>query len=205
MPTTMIELPRVLGFTGAAGSGKSTAAAWVLRNHQKARPIPFASPLKKMVYELLRVALPRGQEPGAADYINDPALKETPIQALGGLTARRLMQTLGTEWGRDALHPDFWVVIAAGKLERLLGVTFNRSPVPAIYAVIDDVRFANEAEMIRAYGGTLIRIERPGRESTTPAHRSEVFDFPADIVLVNDGTPEELEQKLAVLLPPTSS
>lgn len=201
---TTPDLPPVIGFTGTAGSGKTTAMNWVLRNHPTANRMSFAGPLKAMTRELIRTALPKGWEHGASSYIDDPVLKETPIPFLGNLTAREIMQTLGTEWGRNTLHPDFWIGIAAAKLERQLGSTFKKSDRVPIKVVFDDARFENEAAMIRAYGGVVIKIERP--DVTKPAaiasHASEALAaFTADIVLVNDGTVADLEAKVAELFP----
>lgn len=197
------KLPPVIGFTGLAGSGKSTAARWVMANHNNPALQRFAGPLKQMTHTLIRAAAPRSWPVSATDYIRDPVLKEEPIPYLGGLTARRIMQTLGTEWGRDTIHPDFWVAIAAGKLERLLGSPFKKSRNVPIKVIYDDVRFANEAAMLRAYGGTIIRVVRPAaaKGSDIAGHESETMEFEADIVLMNDGTQQDLHDKLAALLP----
>lgn len=195
-----MNLPPIVGYTGKAGSGKSTAALWTVRNHNMAQRMSFAYSLKRMTRELLRDVLPKGWEHDSASYVSDPALKETPIPFLGNMTARHLMQTLGTEWGRNALHPDFWVWISAGKLERMLGSSFKKSDKVPIKAVFEDVRFANEAEMIRAYGGVIVRIERAG--AGTAAHASEDMAFDADHTIVNDGTEDDLHAALAALFPP---
>jgi hypothetical protein len=44
------------------------------------------------------------------------------------------MVTLGTEWGRDAVHPDLWVRLWAASGPRTSRV------------VVEDVRFPNEVE-----------------------------------------------------------
>lgn len=201
--TTDTTLPPVVGLTGLAGSGKTTAMNWVLRNHITASRVTFAGPLKMMTRELLRTALPKGWSHGAGDYIDDPLLKETPIPFLGGLTARHIMQTLGTEWGRQTLHEDFWVGISASKVERLLGSTFKKSDKVPLKVIFDDVRFENEAAMIRAYGGVIIRIVRPGHENAdvVNSHVSEAMKFDVDRTLINDGSVEDLHAKMAALFP----
>jgi hypothetical protein len=198
----MTDIPRVVGITGLAGSGKTLASNWVVRNHNNAIRMSFARPIKRMIRELIREAIPKTSPVKEGDYLEDPAHKNAPIPFLANYSARRLMQTLGTEWGREALHPDFWVLIAAGKLERLMASPFKSSKSTPLNAVFDDVRFENEARMIRAYGGFVMRIERPGVASVGD-HASESMAFEPDMVLVNDGTPEDLYEKLAVLLPPT--
>ena len=202
----MTEYPTIIGITGRAGSGKSRAGDWFLRNHHQCTKLSFARPLKRMLLELIRDSIPKKWHVDPSDYINDPVLKNEPIPFLGNYTGRKLMQTLGTEWGRTAIHPDFWVGIAAGKIERTLGVSFAKSEAVKIKIIFDDLRFANEAEVIRAYGGTVIRIERPGQaDPVISTHASEAFDFAADIPISNDGTLEDLYAKLAALYPPTAT
>lgn len=198
-------IPSIIGITGLAGAGKTLAANWLVANHAQVVPAAFARPLKRMAYELIREALPKGWPHTAAEYLNDPVLKETPIPFLGNVTPRRIMQTLGTEWGRQAVDTDFWVKIAEAKIEALMGSGFKGKDQPRLRAVYDDVRFGNEADMIRRRGGVILRILRPGAEkaATISAHASEHMDFDADITLVNDGTPEDLHTKLAARWPAT--
>jgi hypothetical protein len=192
----------IIGITGRAGAGKTTTANWFLRNHKNVIKYSFASPLKTMMYELVRYTLPSKWPVKAAEYINNPDLKEQPMPFLAGQTPRRLMQTLGTEWGRMTVAPDFWVRLAQNRVERQLGHTFHSREGRTVAAVFDDVRFANEAEMIRDYKGCILRIERPG-ESAAAGHVSEAMPFDADVTIVNDGSEEDLIARLAVIWPPT--
>jgi hypothetical protein len=63
--------------------------------------------------------------------------------------------------------------------------------------VVDDVRFPNEAQLIKSMGGQLWRIERPGLTDAT-GHSSEggLADWEFDRVIVNDGTVEDLVRDL---------
>jgi hypothetical protein len=202
---THIPLPPVLGITGSAGSGKTTVGNWFLRNHTQSIRMSFASPIKVMIRKMLEDALPKTWHIKPAEYINNAELKETTISFLGGNTPRHLMQTLGTEWGRNTVHPDLWVWIAAGKLERLLGSGFKNTDNLPLKALFDDLRFQNEADMIHAYDGIILRVERPGFEkpAEVAAHASEQMTFPADVTLINDGTEQDLFDKLAAMWPPT--
>jgi hypothetical protein len=100
-----------------------------------------------------------------------------------------MMQTLGTEWGRACIHPDFWVMIARAETQRIMAD--DRS------VVIDDVRFPNEAAMIRDLGGELWRIDRPG-VTYSGDHSSEggLEDITTDRVIANDGTIAQLKEKI---------
>lgn len=76
-----------------------------------------------------------------------------------GLSARRALQTLGTEWGRT-LDADVWINCLKRKVAA--------SDVDVV--VLSDARFFNEAEKS---GGFPLLIRRPGLVSTTPSHASE--------------------------------
>jgi hypothetical protein len=198
-----MTLPTLIGFTGHAGCGKTTAADWALRNHKNCLKMSFASPLKAAAREIISSVRPKDHPTTAAEYLTNRDLKETPIPFLANITPRRLMQTLGTEWGRNAIHPDFWVIILAQKIERLLGHSYRQGTI-RLQAVIDDVRFENEAEMIRAYGGTIVHVERPGL-TAVEAHASEALDFEADYTFVNGGTKEDMEHWMMQTFPPAES
>jgi hypothetical protein len=70
---------------------------------------------------------------------------------------------------------------------------------------VTDIRFANEAAMIRDLGGVLVRVERPG-VGPVNEHVSEVMPFEADHTLLNDGSIEQLHdtiRRLATVDEPT--
>lgn len=162
----------VIGLCGLAGSGKSTAARLLSRELGFARR-PFAYQLKAMLSAL-------GVDREVLDGPRE--MKEVPLECLGGITARHAMQTLGTEWGRQCMRPDFWIH------QWSRGVAhFNR-------VVADDVRFQNEADAIRALGGTVYRIDRRGSgDRINPEHASEAIHLiPVDGVIQNDGTEVDL-------------
>ena len=131
--------PKLIGLTGYAQSGKSTVAEYLSSNHSYDR-VSFASRLKGMLG--LGLGLTIDELYGAK--------KDLPCERLLGVTPRHAMQTLGTEWGRDMIHPDLWCSIALENIQR------NKTA----YVVIDDVRFVNEAELIHKAGGLVIRINR---------------------------------------------
>lgn len=65
--------------------------------------------------------------------------------------------------------------------------------------VITDMRFPNEEDMIKSYGGHIIRISRPGFDSD--GHRSEssidLIDY--DYLIENNGTIEQLHYEVEKL------
>jgi Neuraminidase (sialidase) len=60
--------------------------------------------------------------------------------------------------------------------------------------VISDVRFENEAYMVKALGGEIWRVQRPDVEPVNN-HISEraLADYSADRTILNTGTKEDLE------------
>ena len=108
------------------------------------------------------------------------------------VTARRIMQTLGTEWGREMLREDFWTAIAYNRCAYHLG--------SAGRVVIDDMRFANELETVLSLGGTPVRIVRPSAQVTGGTHPSEGgLDGVEMREIVNDGTIADLQTKIDAL------
>ena len=170
----------VIGFCGLAGSGKSTAARYLVEHHGFVRR-PFAALFKGMLRTLLQA---QGVSTDVVERMVDGDLKEVPTPYLGGATPRRAMQTLGTEWGR-ALSPNLWIK------------TWAASLIGLDYVVADDVRFENEATAVRGLGGYVLRIERAGAGSASgAAHASEVQPILAAVTLANDGGVHDLYRGL---------
>lgn len=68
------------------------------------------------------------------------------------ISPRLVLQTLGTEWGRS-VHENLWVLVAGERAEKKLTMS---------NVVISDVRFINEARILRnEYGAEIWKIERP--------------------------------------------
>lgn len=128
----------LIGMTGRAGSGKDTAADYLAKAH-RFMPLAFASPLRMMLQAGL----------GLTEEHFSQAQKNTPIAWLGK-SPRELMQTLGTEWGRNLVSPSVWIDAASRELDALSGLD----------VVFTDVRFQNEANMIRQHGGIIVRMVR---------------------------------------------
>lgn len=99
---------------------------------------------------------------------------------------RVLLQHLGVAV-RDHVHPDAWVWAA----ERTIDATDGD-------VVVTDVRFPNEAEMVRRYGGLLVRVRRPGFERPVNGHVSETawHGVESDLVVENVRGPSELRKGL---------
>lgn len=168
----------LFGFSGPSGVGKTTAADYLITRRAFER-VRFAGPLKAMVRALIRPY-------GDADEWVDGVLKET-VHPILGQTPRHVMQTLGTEWGRQCMGADFWCDLARSELSRGGDI------------VIDDVRFQNEVDLIRELGGTVVQIRPKVMTHRTAVHASEKgCDF--DRFIYNDGTVDQLHHSLELML-----
>jgi hypothetical protein len=76
-----------------------------------------------------------------------------------------------------------------------------------ISVVVDDVRFPNEAAIVRRLGGELWRVERPGTErGTSHASEGELDDYPLfDRRVVNDGSLLQLYGEVQRVISPIAA
>lgn len=190
----------IIAFSGRMGSGKSTAIE-ILKATHSVRLRKFAGTLYEMQDALYGMVASAYERP--ADFVKD----------------RKLLQWLGTEWGRG-LDENLWVNIWKHKVAEAQqdfqwandGMVDNVSGKTALF-VADDCRFDNEAEAVRAMGGKVIQIIRPNSEVHAEggvgikAHASEAGLKPelVDYVIENKGTLDEfrgtLRQHFAKMLP----
>lgn len=148
------------------------------------------------------------------------------------LTPRLLLQLLGTQIGRNIIHPNIWVnALMADYREEgweysveMLGLGYSGEQQLKVKSkpekvitypnwIITDVRFPNEAKVIKDRGGILIRIDRDyvlrgGLEDPKLQHESETaldnyqnFDY----IIQNDGTIEELIEKIKKIVDGTNT
>ena len=160
---------KIIGLTGPKAVGKSTYA----KSIKGAVILSFATPIK----EMLKVILP-GEK-----YLH---FKEEPIPNFpDGINARKMLQTLGTSWGRDGPagknipYPNIWVDLA------------YKAALPYIgkkTIVFDDIRFPNEAWAIMRWGNThkvlteIVHISRKGHEPDPNDHHVSEAGLPKGII-----------------------
>lgn len=163
----------IIGFSGPAGAGKSTAAKHLV-DSCGFQLVKFAGPLKAM----LRAIIPGDDQ---NEWI-EGSLKES-VHPVLGVTPRHAMQTLGTEWGRNCIGQDLWINLARESIVAAGGDV-----------VVDDVRFQNEVDLIRSLGGVVVQI-RPKVMTHRPAHASEL-PCEHDLVVYNDGSVRDLHRAI---------
>jgi hypothetical protein len=174
----------LIGLCGPAGAGKNTVAELLIDSDRCTfHTMAFADPL----YEC--VSLITGIGVGG---LQQRDVKEAVIPWLGK-SPRQMLQSLGTEWGRDSVHPEIWVRIAMERAIPHLAVGRG--------VVITDVRFDNEAAAIINAGGEVWRVTRPGWRclaDSTASHQSEagVSDQLIARTIENSGSLDDLRSQL---------
>lgn len=137
---------RVIGLSGFAQSGKTTAAKYIEEKYGfKRRHI--AETLRAMIAVLMR-ANGISEEMIERYLVGD--LKDGVVIPELGVTSRHLQITIGTEWGRRLVGDNLWVD------------TWHRGIAPGELAMNDSVRFPNEEAAIQEDDGITLLIERDG-------------------------------------------
>lgn len=199
----------IIGISGRAGSGKDTAADFLVREYGFVK-VSLADELKRICKRVF--AFSEEQLWGPSEKRNEPDAR------YAGLTPRRALQTLGTEWGR-ACYENVWVEYTLRMAAELLKdreleydartgsgyLPFSNNNYKGV--VIPDVRFKNEIDGLRKGGAKLVRVKRPGAgltgaagEHSSETEQDEVPDSTFDFVLENDGSLEDLQKKILGIL-----
>ncbi|RIX74448.1 hypothetical protein [Acidovorax cavernicola] len=206
-----------LGLTGLASVGKDTVAD-LLVTHWEFRKLAFADALRGEVATAFGIDV---------RLLSDPATKNDPSEALAlrkgsdnaftdavivahitrddtprGATQwaafldqprspRQIMQWWGTEYRRRQ-SPRYWTMQLAARI-----TAYRRDGGTRF--VITDCRFDNEVDTLRALGGTIWQVTRPGVDSTTTPEGQHVSvtdgtAFKPDAVIANTHDIRHLQQ-----------
>lgn len=160
----------IIALTGKMGSGKTTALE-IMRKFMDFRYVKFAAPLYQLQEEIYK-------------YLDLP-------YEPGKLKDRRLLQVLGTDWGRN-YDSNIWVNAWEKEVRKAYDAGWN--------VITDDCRFLNEAEKVNSLGGFIIKIEGPQRgeflSGQSHASESEIDDIVPDFIVYNTGNVSDFEEKI---------
>jgi len=140
----------IIGFVGFIGSGKDTAADYLVNFHGFRRD-SFANTLKDAVSAVFgwdRVLL-EGRTKEAREWREQVDTWWAERLGIPDLTPRWILQRWGTEVCRKGFHDDIWIASVENKMRK---TTDN--------IVISDVRFPNEIRAIHNSGGLVVRVKR---------------------------------------------
>ena len=211
----------IIGFVGFIGSGKDTAADYLVNFHGFRRD-SFANTLKDAVAAVFgwdRTLL-EGRTKEAREWREQVDSWWAERLGIPELTPRWVLQRWGTEVCRRGFHDDIWIASVENKMRK---TTDN--------IVISDVRFPNEINAIHNAGGLVVRVQRGpepewyqyaidfnkgpngnmgwatgrSRLEKLGIHASETawVGGDIDVTLNNDGTIDDLFTQIKDLLPKT--
>jgi len=171
---------RIIGITGAAGSGKDTLAN-ILVDDGQSIIYSMASPLKESASILFGIDI---------DDFYDRVKKET-INDVWGFTPRELLIKMGTDFGRNVINKDIFIKRAQVELDKHKNSLIGKFIIP-------DIRFDNEAEFVKNNNGIVIKISRDNRDVVQVNHETEygISDDLVDIHIDNNGSILDLKYAL---------
>lgn len=140
----------IIGICGLIGSGKDTAADYLVNLHRFRRE-SFANTLKDAVAQVFgwdRTML-EGRTKHSREWREQVDVWWATRLNIPELTPRWVLQQWGTNVLRVGFHDDIWIASLENKL---------RNTTDDV--VITDCRFPNEIKAIKAAGGKVIRIKR---------------------------------------------
>lgn len=187
----------LIGITGKKRAGKDTVAARLIEAHGFTR-FAFADIMKEFAFRLDPL-IPWGSTDTLhrnLDRLSDIVRVDGWEKAKENPEVRRLLQALGDDAGRTLFGENFWIDRTFAEIEDFYYGLGYHAPV-----VITDVRYPNEADAIRERGGIIVRVVRPGLESSD-THRSEVAmdGYAATHTIRNDDTVATLHSRVDRLM-----
>ena len=137
--------PKIIALAGPKGVGKSLVAGQ-LAKELDAKILSYADPIRAALSAI-------GVSFDDKDVIQQPF----------GVSARKMAQTFGTEWGRDMVSDTIWLDLMEKRIGETSGVV-----------IIDDARFDNEAKQVGRLGGIVVELHGDTRYENVDTHSSEM-------------------------------
>jgi hypothetical protein len=204
----------IIGLSGFAGAGKDTVAD-LLVTHAGFRKLAFADALRAELLGAFQadpltfsrrewksqpmecLALSRCTEPGYVGAVLTHLAEGNPqlmvnVELINPRTPRQTMQWWGTQYRRTG-DADYWARQVRKSISYFMTQCHER------HFVVTDCRYANEVETLRAMGGWLWQVKRPGLDAgtTTEGRHSSAADgseFDPDAVINNIHDIKHLQQ-----------
>lgn len=189
-----------IAICGKANSGKNTVSHLIteelnkdIRNYSKFKTIAFADPIKEMVSQMFPT-LPKNYLYGSSEN----RAKVIPGAFKNGqpLTIRQLLIDLGTGVGRE-YKENLWLDVFDYTFKR--AVSRKKEVV-----IVTDVRFRNEFDHLKKLEFFQIRLLRDTHTKinhSSETNQDSIADDEFDAVIHNNGTLEELTNKIMQIIP----
>jgi ribosomal protein S16 len=183
----------LIGFCGNKRVGKDTSASILMEKHNFVK-YAFADALKEACKTIFLFS---------EEQINGN--KKEVKDKRWGISPRKVFQRFGTEIFRNSLgeffpelkefQNDFWVYRFKLWYEKM------KKKNPNVNIVITDVRFPNEAKVIKDLGGYIVKITRPSRKKTNDIHISEqhIKTIRSDYEIYNNNTIKRCQEKVLTI------
>jgi len=168
----------IIGIVGYKGSGKDAMADYLVENFQFEK-MAFAGPLKDVCGLLFDLE---------DEYFNKRELKEKKLD-FWALSPREILQKVGTDLFRKHFDEEFWVKLMENKIQNKLVDNPNTN------IVCSDVRFQNEADLVKKLGGKIVYIDR--FKYINDEHEAEQCKINnIDLIIENKGTLQDYYTKI---------
>ena len=120
------------------------------------------------------------------------------------LTPRLLMQLIGTECGRQIIHPEIWINALMSEYKEspqniLKGEGYQLGDVYPNW-IITDMRFPNELKAVEDREGITIRVNRPDLEQSNHPSETSLDSATFDFIINNDKDIEHLINEVRKIL-----
>lgn len=141
-------MSKLIGIMGLKGSGKDTVAKMLPVSWHR---MAFADTLKDITSILFSWdrGMLEGKTDASREWREEVSTYWSKELGIKNFTPRMALQVLGTEVFRNQFHEDIWVKVLKNKI-----INTNSD------IVITDVRFPNEANMIKELGGNIVQVIR---------------------------------------------
>jgi len=172
----------LIGIHGKPHSGKDTAANYLVDKYGFSKFGP-SFPIKITAAAMFDVDI---------ECFYNPEIKET-IDPFWGISYREMAQKIGKESSRDVFFEDIWM--------RHVEKRLNDDNTDNVGIVLADIRYANEAEWVKAHGGKVLFVYRSSENrgyianSNHPAEQG-LNELLADHTINNNGTVKLLFQNI---------
>jgi hypothetical protein len=179
----------LIGVHGKPRAGKDTIAARLVQKHNLLRYGPSV-PVKTTTAAMFNFPV---------ENLYDDSKKDT-VDPFWNISYREMAQKVGKESSRDIFGEDFWM--------RHVDLMWQKILTEEVYyegMVLADIRYPNEVAWVKKHGGLVVFVTRENRNyvaNETHAAERGLDEALADVIIPNNGTIEELWEKIDYVVEP---